>query len=138
MAPTFEIHVENWNSALHIGNRGHFSGLRWLINLLNEYKVNPKIYYLKDDYNFYWESIDASNTTHEVGSHGVHHYYDEKADRSPYFNQEGIPFPPSGGFFFRVLPLWYVRWAIKKSGIFWIHPHDLDEEHPKLKNPLMN
>jgi len=139
MAPVFEIHLENWNHALHIEGRGHKSDINWLYGRLMYYGIMPITYVLRD-----W--IDENRQDYEdlcgagyiIKSHGVHHYYDEKADRSPYFNQEGIPFPPSGGFFFRIAPLWYLKWAIKTSNVFWIHPHDLDEQHPKLKNPLLN
>ena len=137
MAPVFEIHLEEWNHALHIDGRGHKSDVTKLYTLLDKCNVFPRTYLLMD---WMYENSDKHELIMKslAGTHGVHHYYDEKADRSPYFNQEGIPMPPSGGFFFRIMPLWYLKWAIKKSGIFWIHPHDLDEEHPKLKNPLMN
>jgi len=136
MATRFEIHLENWNSALHICDRDHFSDVSWLVALLKKNKIRPTVYFLEKDRDYY--SSDFWNISYESKSHGEYHYYDEKADRSPYFNQEGIPFPPAGGFFFRILPMAYLRWAIKRSGIFWIHPHDLDENHPKLKNPFMN
>lgn len=135
MAPVFEIHLEDWNHALHIDGREHKSPIDWIFRI--QFKAN--IYVLED-----WikenhqEYCDLYKKFGSLKSHGTHHYYDEDADRSPYFNQEGIPFPPSGGFFFRFMPFWYVKWAVKESGIFWIHPHDLDENHPKLKNPFMN
>lgn len=133
--PTLEIHAEDWNHALHISKNGHTSSVSfwWLLFTCQDYEIHPIIYFLKDydkEYPVFRETLEKSNWT--VKSHGVHHYYDEKADRSPYFNQEGIPFPPSGGFFFRCAPMSYLKWAIKKSGVFWIHPHDLDEEHPKI------
>ena len=134
MAQKFEIHLEEWNSALHLIGRGHKSSVDWIFNL----PFKPKIYVLKDWKEENFKIYCDLNMKYELLSHGVHHYYDEKADRSPYFNQEGLPWPPSGGFFFRIMPLWYLKWAIKKSGVFWIHPHDLDENHPKLKNPIMN
>lgn len=131
--PVFEIHLENWNHALHLLNKGHQSDVKWLLDTLDKYKILTKIFvledWIKDNPGFDWTQYH-----YPLFSHGVHHYHDEKADRSPYFNQEGIPFPPSGGFFFRLLPLWYLKWAIQKSGVFWIHPHDLDEQHPRLNN----
>lgn len=136
MVPVFEIHLENWASALHIENRGHWSDASWLVELLEQHNITPSVYRLEKDWGHY--SSDFWDTGWKIQSHGVHHYYDEKADRSPYFNQEGLPFPPSGGFFFRVLPLFFLRWAIKRSGVFWLHPHDLDENHPKVRNPLLN
>ena len=138
--PTLEIHLENYSHALHIENRGHQSDIYWLLAILKDHKIHPIIYVLEDwktenPEDFNWLSTLTWAT---LKSHGVHHYHDEKADRSPYFNQEGYPFPPSGGFFFRFLPLWYIKWAIRKSGTFWVHPFDFDEGHPKLKNLFLN
>jgi len=138
MGPKFEIHLEEWNHALHIDGRGHQSDVNWLYDLLAKHNIMPISYVLKD-----WadENSDTNchlvNSMYTVKSHGVHHYYDEKADRSPYFNQEGIP-GFCGGFFFRLLPSWLIRMEIRRTGMFYIHPHDLDVNHPKLKNPLMN
>ena len=135
--PTLEIHVEKWNSALHLEDRMHWSDLGWLMEILKKYNVHPIAYVLEKDRYYY--SADLFHLDKEqIKSHGEYHYYDEKADRSPYFNQEGYPFPPSGGFFFRFLPLWYIKWAIRKSGTFWVHPFDFDEGHPKLKNLFLN
>jgi len=135
--PVFEIHLENYADALHLENGDHSSlgYFWWIMFKCQDFEVRPTIYYLKRYEDF---ANTARIANYEVKSHGVYHNYDEKADRSPYFNQEGLPFPPSGGFFFRLLPVFYLKWAIRKSGICWLHPHDLDEDHPKLKNPFMN
>lgn len=133
--PVFEIHLENWSSGLHLFDRGHTSSVDFIISELDRFSVIPVIYVLEKDRKLYEDKIHIRCV---IKSHGVNHDYDEKADRSPYWNQEGLPLPPSGGFFFRLLPVCYLKWAIRKSGVFWIHPHDLDTEHPKLKNPLMN
>lgn len=79
-----------------------------------------------------------------MGWHGWYHDHNERDPgeyanfRSPYWDTTPMPWPPSGGFFFRFMPFWYVKWAVKKSGVFWIHPHDLMEDHPRLKNPFLN
>lgn len=140
MAPTFEIHIEDWHHALHIDSRGHTSHLClfWLLDALKKYDVCPEVYLLED---YSYENPAVNQLLRFYGlkakSHGVHHYYDEKADRSPYFNQEGQP-GLCGGFFFRLLPTWFLRMEIKRTGLFYIHPHDLDVNHPKLKNPFLN
>jgi hypothetical protein len=133
-----EIHLEQWNHALHIEGRGHKSDVKWLLDTLKKYHVFPIIYVLKDwiDENNDWKH-DFITKSHGIQSHGIHHYYDEKADRSPYFNQEGIP-GLCGGFFFRLLPLWIIKKEIRRTGIFYVHPHDFDEEHPQIKNPFIN
>jgi hypothetical protein len=138
MAPKFETHLEDWNHALHIDGLGHKSEITTLLYLLKKYNVHPMIYYLGD-----WKSENPiqhemlKDYGYALQYHGVHHYYNEKADRSPYFNQEGFP-GMCGGFFFRLLPLWIVKREIKRTGLFYIHPHDLDETHPRLKNPFLN
>lgn len=133
MGAIFEIHLEEWNHALHIRGRGHKSPVLWLQETLILNNIVPVIYVLKD-----WRDENPDTPLHGIiKSHGVHHYYDEEAERSPYWNLEGIP-GLCGGFFFRLLPLWIVRKEVQRAGIFYIHPHDLDEGHPKLKDPWLN
>ena len=84
--PTLEIHVEKWNSALHLEDRMHWSDLGWLMEILKKYNVHPIAYVLEKDRYYY--SADLFHLDKEqIKSHGEYHYYDEKADRSPYFNQ---------------------------------------------------
>jgi hypothetical protein len=132
----FEIHLENWGHALHLSDRGHISPLRPLLDLLANYEITPKVFLLDDAYEDYFVDIYKYGLNISL-SHGVHHYYDEKADRSPYFNQEGQP-GLCGGFFFRVLPLWLLKREVLRTGLFYIHPHDIDEHHPIVKNPILN
>jgi len=134
----FTVDVENWNHGLHLENRGHTSDVKWLLNKLDAHKITAVLYLLGD-----WISenpdiyVLMKKSRHVLKTHGKHHYYDEKGDRSPYFNQEGVP-GLCGGFFFRLLPLWLVKMEIYRVGMFFIHPHDLDENHPKLINPWFN
>lgn len=134
----FTVDCENFNHGLHIVNRGHQSDIIWLLNKLEQYNIKSIFYVLGD-----WikenpeKYIILKKSRHILKSHGVHHYYDEKGDRSPYFNQEGLP-GLCGGFFFRILPLWLIKFEIWRTGMFFIHPHDLDEDHPKIKNWWFN
>ena len=137
----FEIHLEEWNHALHIDGRGHKSPIYPLFNLLDRYNITPDVYELRDWWRennppgWFWKlKIKWANNWK---SHGEHHYYDEKADRSPYFNQEGQP-GLCGGFFFRVLPLWFIKREVRRCGLFYIHPHDIDGGHPHVRNPFLN
>lgn len=104
--------------------------------------------------------VGEKGSSHVFGSHGYSHRHNEKAGnesdiktrklmkdcelepsasyRSPYWDTTPMPWPPSGGFFFRSMPYTYVKWAVETSGVFWIHPHDVMENHPRLKNPLLN
>lgn len=145
----FTVDLEDWNHALHQVKRGHNSvdSVNWLIYKLNQCKVKAIFYVLgrfSDEFPGMVDAIKAQG--HVMGDHGYSHDHGESQQyprinqyyRSPYWDSEPMPWPPSGGFFFRVMPYEYVKWAVKKSGVFWIHPHDLDEKHPKLKNPWLN
>lgn len=51
----------------------------------------------------------------------------------------GINIPVAGGFYFRVLPLWFLKFAIRKinktrPAIFYIHPWEAYPKTPRLKN----
>ena len=147
--PIFTVDLEDWNHALHQVKRGHSSiqSVWWLIARLDQSKVKAIFYVLgrfREEFSGMIERIESSG--HILGDHGFFHDHGESQQyprvnpnyRSPYWDTDPMPWPPSGGFFFRFMPYWYVKWAVKKSGVFWIHPHDLDEGHPRLKNPLLN
>jgi hypothetical protein len=65
--------------------------------------------------------------------HGIYHDRGEISDRNPY---AWLGF--TGGFWFRLFPYWFVKWCILRRGECYFHPHDLDENHPKLKHPWFN
>ncbi len=90
---------------------------------------------------------------HHIGSHGYYHRKGESEGdfsdritrkslpesvgyRSPYWSTTPMP-GWSGGVFFRVLPMRLLIQNIRRSGTLWIHPHDVDESHPKIKVPLV-
>lgn len=125
--PIFTIDLEEWSDAFHIdkGNHSSIGCFVSILSLLSKYNVKAIIYKL--EYNSF------SSKIHTVKSHGKYHRWWENADRRPY---QWLGF--TGGFWFRFLPFWVIKWQVKKQGLFYIHPHDLDEEHPKLKNPIMN
>lgn len=116
---------------------------RYLLSLLDKYSIKAIFYILdcdrQENSNLYDSIVEAGHT---IGSHGKYHYHDEYSDsplfRSPYWDTTPMPFPPAGGFFFRFMPFWYVKWATKKSGVFWIHPHDLLKWHPTTSSLLLN
>lgn len=148
MDPIFTVDLEDWNHAIHIHKNGHssFNNLFTLLAMLENNNVKALFYILgrfEDEHQGITSFIHEKG--HDIGSHGFYHDHDEKSPfpimipyRSPYWDTTPMPFPPSGGVFFRFMPLWYIKWALKKSGVFWLHLHDLDKEHPKLKNPIMN
>lgn len=168
MAEKLPIFTVDWEDFYHAVNEpmsGH-SSLRetdFILDILEKYGVKAIFYCLGQDADCEPELVrKIEGRGHVIGSHGWHHSHNEKLNdyydrdcrgllrvilgkndetfpyRSPYWDTTPMPQPPSGGFFFRFMPFWYVKWAVKKSGVFWIHPHDLDEDHPRLKNPLLN
>lgn len=141
----FSVDWEDWNHALHT------SGINlieeptlFLLDILEKYGIKAIFYMLgravEENKNLACEIQDRG---HIIGDHGMYHDHNEYQAldglepipfRSPYWDTTPMPWPPSGGFFFRVMPLWYIKWAINKSGHFWIHPHDVMENHPTI-NP---
>ncbi len=136
MDPIFTCDLEDWNHGLHVEKNGHSSidSLWWLLFKLQDYDTHG-IFYMLGAFNkeqpHIGELLKFAN--HVVKSHGVNHIRGEHADRQPY---SWLGF--TGGFYFRFFPYWFIKWQILRKGMFYIHPHDLDEEHPKLKNPLLN
>lgn len=145
MVAKFTVDWENWNRGLFIAGENRINEpTEYILNLLDKHNIRATFYCLGIDVHQNWGLFKKIEKKHEIGCHGYYHYHDEPrymADikfRSPFWDLTKMPFPPSGGFFFRIMPLWYIKWAIKKSDVFWIHLHDLDERHPKLKNPFLN
>ncbi|MFX0199075.1 MAG: polysaccharide deacetylase family protein [Candidatus Hodarchaeota archaeon] len=56
-----------------------------------------------------------------------------------------IRIPFCGGFYFRVLPYWFVKWGInrinkldKQPAVFYLHPYEIDIEKPKSSHGFKN
>lgn len=138
MGAIFTVDWEDWNDALHIPKNGHSSSESWwwLICRLLDHKVKAVFYgldYLREDEDYAEFRECLSKEGHILKTHGKFHYRWEKADRKPY---QWLGF--TGGFWFRLLPLWFIKWQVKLCGMFYIHPHDLDENHPKVANHILN
>lgn len=114
----------------------------FLLDMLQKYEVRAVFYVLGWLRDMMPELCgEIADRGHSIGSHGYWHGHNEFGGpgfRSPYWDTTPMPFPPSGGFFFRVMPLSYLKLAIGASKVFWLHPHDIDEGHPKLSNVALN
>ena len=51
--------------------------------------------------------------------------------------------PVAGGGYFRLLPYWWTKWGIsrvnnleKRPAVFYLHPWEIDPDHPRLPAPL--
>lgn len=126
----------------------------FLLDLLEKYGIKAHWYALgivaKQHQELIWH---IATRGHKVGSHGYWHEHGcEMGDssdisarnaienvvgkcigfRSPYWDTTPRP-GYGGGAYFRILPLWFTTREVKRTGQFWIHPHDLDEGQPRLK-----
>ena len=162
MGCLFTVDLEEYWDALpedEFDGTDHFlSNTLYLFDTLGKYKVKAIVYVLgriAKNHSDLIKYLYLDN--HMIGSHGYFHEHAErqgdKSDllarkylpksasfhyRSPYWDTTPMPRPPAGGFFFRIMPYQYTRWAVLKSNQFWIHPHDIDIAHPKLKNKLLD
>lgn len=55
----------------------------------------------------------------------------------------GINIPVAGGFYLRVLPIWFLKWAIKqvnktRPAVIYIHPWETYADIPKIKTPSLS
>lgn len=55
----------------------------------------------------------------------------------------GFNIPISGGFYFRVLPLWFLKYAIKRvneerPAILYVHPWEIYPQTPRIKLPVIS
>lgn len=149
MASLFTVDWETWFNAVIPRREWHKYDLdieeptEFLLDILDKYNVKAVFYVLgwlrAQKPSLYYEIEDRGHT---IGDHGYWHEHNEHSTsalfRSPYWDTTPMPWPPSGGFFFRAMPYWYIKWAIENSGQFWIHPHDIMLDHPKLQNPALN
>ena len=105
-----------------------------LLNLLRIHGVTATFYILGKTRDANPETYRAIvNAQHRIKSHGYHHVRYEDADRKPYENLGA-----TGGFYFRALPYWLIKRNVIANRHFYIHPHDIIENHPRLSNPLLN
>lgn len=130
------IPKEKWNDIDHDVVEPTF----YILEKLKERKITAIFYvlgWLRDRHPELYEYIKQY---HVIGSHGYWHGRNEMEEglfRSPYWDCTPMP-GLCGGFAFRVLPLWYVRKEVLRTGIFYLHPHDVARSHPRLENPLLN
>ena len=115
----------------------------YLLDLLRRHNIKAIWYvlgWLEDKRNDLLLAI--KNNGHEIGYHSYYHTTDpadissDRLYRSPRWKGEKRLY--SGGFFLRAMPYWWIKREVLKTGIFFIHPHDILFKHPKLPNPFHN
>lgn len=56
----------------------------------------------------------------------------------------GVRVPVSGGGYFRLMPYWFTRWALRslngdqQSFAFYLHPWEIDPEQPRVRASLLS
>ena len=106
----------------------------FITDLLKKYKVKAIVYatgHLMDKEPAL--KVHFESEGHIMKTHGYWHKKGEKSDRQPYA-WLGL----TGGFYFRALPYNFIRDQVIKHKHFYIHPHDIYENHPRLSNPLLD
>lgn len=81
------------------------------------------------------------NEGHVIGDHTWYHDINDGQPRFKPFRAprwKGQKRLYSGGFWFRFMPFWWIKKEVEKTGIFFIHPYDVMEDHPKCGNPFRN
>lgn len=107
----------------------------YLLDLLKRHQVKAIFYcvgWLKDRHPTL--IMDMEREGHIIGDHTYYHEgtHGKQPFRAPRFKGQKRLY--SGGFWFRLLPYKWIKKLVEKEGIFFIHPHDLLEDHPDCGN----
>lgn len=118
----------------------------YLLDLLRRYQIKTIWYclgWLEEKRDDLYQLIKKEG--HIMGNHSYNHDPDEwdarkvistLPYRAPRFKGQKRLY--SGGFWLRAMPYWWLKREVLKEGQFFVHPHDLLFEHPKLPNPWQN
>ena len=127
---------ENWFSNLYPFSRAIDLSLeettRYLLKLLEKYGYQVTFYCLgttTESHPKLYAKILSS--PHKIDSHGYEHV---SALCRNVVMRPNVWLGLTGGFWFRVLPLWLLKKQVRKTGHFYIHPYDIDENHPHTGN----
>jgi len=157
----FTVDVEDWFHAVFPESqwwskqRRIEEPMNYLLDILDKYDVQALFFMLgavAADHKGLVDTVKSRG--HLIGSHGYFHGRNEqegdrsdrlareilgpvKYYRSPYWDSTPLP-GYCGGFFFRVLPFWFVKSEVSRTGMFYIHPHDLMTKEIHYKDPVMN
>ena len=132
----------DWEPILSFKNHSEFNSdgvsepTAYLLDLLRRHQIKAIFYcvgWLEDKCPDLINLIKING--HIVGYHSYHHRNDpvdipsDRPYRAPRWQGEKRLF--SGGFWFRLMPYWWIKKEIEKTGIFFLHPHDVMLDHPK-------
>lgn len=115
----------------------------YLLDLLSRHNIKAIFYvvgWLKNRCPLLYSKI--VNAGHVIGDHTYYHeaYVNEVKESELYRppRWKGTSRMFGGGFWFRFMPYWWLKQEVERSGIFFIHPHDIMDSHPRCSNPLRN
>lgn len=112
----------------------------YLLDLLRRHKIKAIFYvvgFLRFSRPILFSQIVKEG--HVIGDHTWSHDVNDDQPRFlPYRapRWEGQKRLYSGGFWFRAMPYWWVKREVEKTRIFFIHPHDVIQEHPDCGSRL--
>lgn len=127
---SFESH-EKWSKEDHIDEP-----TLYLLDLLRRHQIKSIFYcvgWLQDNRKDLYNLIKENG--HVMGYHSYYHRNDpkviipERPYRGPRWAGEKRLY--SGGFWFRAMPYKWVKKEVEKTGIFFVHPHDVLLDHPE-------
>lgn len=115
----------------------------YLLDLLRRHQIKAIFYcvgWMVDNYSESFRKIKDDG--HVIGDHTYYHkmpsldmkfFYErlnrkEEPFRAPRFKGQKRLY--SGGFWFRAMPYNWLKKEVEKTGIFFVHPHDVLLEHP--------
>lgn len=109
----------------------------YLLDLLRRHNIKAIFYCVGWVYDDKRELVRLiKEDGHIIGDHTYFHsmnpsirFKEPRPFRAPRWKGEKRLF--SGGFWFRLMPYWWIKREVEKTGIFFIHPHDVVLEHPK-------
>lgn len=144
---TFTVDWEHVHSYLPFNKWNNMNPLideptQYLLDLLERHNVKA-IFYVVGWLRFSKPLLFSQivNAGHTIGDHTWAHDLNDGQPRFEPFRAprwKGEKRLYSGGFWFRLMPYWWVKREVERTGIFFVHPHDLLETHPDTGNPFRN
>lgn len=104
----------------------------YLLDLLRRHNIKAIFYivgWLQSHHPLLFSKIKDDG--HVIGDHTYYHSGEKSFEpfRAPRFQGQKRLY--SGGFWFRAMPYKWVKREVQKTGTFFIHPHDVMEQHPE-------
>jgi len=109
----------------------------YILDLLRRHEIKAIFYcvgWLKHRCPLLFSKIESEG--HVIGDHTYYHRGPGSFEpfRAPRWAGEKRLY--SGGFFLRAMPYAWLKREVEKTGVFFVHPHDLLWEHPCCGNKL--